>query len=89
MATEQDRKIQLLLADVIDELAAAEQKIEKLSFALSVLKEAVVNHDSTGRFEAQYQRIEKILASKSQSTTQPGPKLALLLQIAQALRRED
>jgi hypothetical protein len=83
------KKIKLLLADVIDELAASEAKVTELSFLLSVLKEASQSCIPGGRLEAEHKRIQRAFADRSQSAIQPGPKLAALLQIAQELRRED
>jgi hypothetical protein len=82
-------RLRLVLADVIDELAASEARVNELSFLLSVLKEASQSCIPGGRLEDEYKRIQKAFADKSQSATQPGPKLAALLQIAQELRRED
>jgi hypothetical protein len=83
------KKIKLLLADVIDQLAASEAKINDLSFSLAVLKETAQSCAPSARFESEYKRIEKIFAGKLQSATQLGPKIASLLQIAQELRKEN
>ena len=83
------KKIKLLLADVIDELAASEAKVNDLTFSLAVLKETAQSCVASGRFESEYKRIERVLAGKLQSTTQQGPKIASLLQIAQELRKEN
>jgi hypothetical protein len=82
-------RLRLVLADVIDELATSEAKVNDLTFSLAVLKETAQSCAAPGRFESEYKRIEKVFADRLQSTTQPGPKLAALLQIAQALRKEN
>jgi hypothetical protein len=83
------KRLRLVLADVIDELAAFEARVNELSFLLSVLKEASQSCIPGGRLEVEHKRIQKAFADRSQSATQPGPKLAALLQIAQELRRVD
>jgi len=64
-------------------------RLNDLTFSLAVLKETAQSCAAPGRFESEYKRIEKVFADRLQSTTQQGPRIAFLLQIAQELRKEN
>jgi hypothetical protein len=59
------RETKLLLADVIEALAAMERRFNALSISVLASRYAMLNYDSTGRFEVQYEKISKAEGAKS------------------------
>jgi hypothetical protein len=85
--TTDPKELRLLLADVIEGLAATDRRVNALTLSVLALKGAVQTCDSAGRFDVQYERIYKIEAAQLKDQLSSG--IALLLQIAVQLRRES
>ena len=81
-----DPRARLLLADVIEGLAATDRRVNALTLSVLALKGAVQNCDSVGRFDVQYAKVYAVEAERLKD--QLNSEIALLLRSAKELRRE-
>ena len=81
------RELKLLLADVIERLAATDTRINALTLSVLALQGAVRNCDSAGRFDVQYEKVYKVEAARLKD--QSDAEIVVLLEAARELQKEN